>query len=133
MTSYMLTALDGPSIRKGGRERASKLGDPLTLLCGDTLRSNPAASVSWRQPDGGVVTEGGRYTVINDATGLKLILTGTVPSDNGLWTCNVTVTAANVTVPPHGMVAPSVQVGQEQSQINVLVVGKNVLKSSIKI
>ena len=113
----------GPSIRRGDTQRAVELGAPLSLLCGDQLMSNPPATITWQDPRGGVVTDNTHYELVNDGTGVRLNFTNTTLSDNGRWTCNVTVTGKDVTVSLNIEVA-EVEVAHIQYEIDVFVVGK---------
>jgi len=40
----------GPSLRRGAQQLAVKLGSPLSLLCGDQLRSKPPPTIEWQDP-----------------------------------------------------------------------------------
>ena len=85
--------------------------------------SNPLATITWQDPRGGVVMDNAHYDLVNDGTGVRLNFTNTTLSDNGQWTCNVTVTGRNVTV-RQNTVAAEVEVGHIQYEIDVFVVGK---------
>ena len=95
----------GPSIRRGDSQRAVELGAPLSLLCGDQLMSNPPATITWQDPRGGVVMDNARYDLVNDVTGMRLNFTNTTLSNNGQWTCNVTVMGRDITVRQNIVVA----------------------------
>ena len=109
---------------------AVELGSPLSLLCGDQLRSNPPPTITWRNSAGGVVTDSTRLDLISDVSGVRLTLSQTVLTDNGSWSCNLSVTAANVNVPPDGQVQTKLEVGSFQYDIDVIVIGKGYLAHS---
>ena len=103
---------------------AVELGSPLSLLCGDQLRSNPPPTITWRNPAGGVVKDNTRLDLISDIMGVRLNFSQTVLTDNGQWLCSVVVTGQEVTLPPDGVTAPSVEVGRQEVELRVLVVGE---------
>ena len=50
--------------------------------------------------------------------------------DNGSWSCNLSVAAVNVNVPPEGQVQTKLEVGINQYDIDVIVIGKGSLAHS---
>ena len=115
---------DGPSLRRGDRQVAVELGSPLSLLCGDQLRSNPPPTITWRNSAGGVVTGNTRLDLISDVVGVRLNFSQMVLMDNGSWSCKLFVAAVNVNVPPDGQVQTKLEVGSIQYDIDVIVIGK---------
>ncbi len=73
------------------------LGDALELVCGTGLESNPPVTIIWHDPDGNQVQNNARYTLVNDGTGVRLLLNNTISTDIGVWTCEVRVDGINVT------------------------------------
>ena len=106
---------------------AVELSSPLSLLCGDQLRSNPPPTITWRNSAGGVVTGNTRLDLISDVTGVRLNFSRMVLTDNGSWSCNLSVAAVNVNVPPEGQVQTKLEVGSVQYDFDVIVLGKGYL------
>ena len=117
---------DGPEIEYGPTERAVRLGDPLMLLCGTGLDSNPRATVMWLDPAGGVVADNDRYDLIQDDAGIvRLDFNRTIDTDMGIWTCSIRVEGVNVTLPNGGGITPTRLIGSERSRsITLYIVGK---------
>ena len=67
------------------------LGNPLSLVCGRGLDSNPEASITWIAPDGTTVVDNARYVLENGTDFVRLNFTRTIPTDTGMWTCEVIV------------------------------------------
>ena len=65
------------------------LGEPLSLVCGTGLDSNPQASVTWVAPDGTTIMDNARYDLENGPDVVRLNFTWTILSDNGIWRCRV--------------------------------------------
>ena len=91
---------DGPSFYLGGpsekpTQNNVSLGDPLSLVCGTGLESNPQATITWTAPDGSTLMNNvnDRYTVENGPEIVRLNISGTVLNDNGMWLCEVLVTS----------------------------------------
>ena len=62
--------LDGLSFKTDGPVNTSTrhyvlLGDPLSLVCGSGLDSNPQAAIIWRAPDGTTVINNARFNLEN--------------------------------------------------------------------
>ena len=96
----------------------------MSLPCGTQLQSNPAPSLSWWDPEGDLVIGDDYVVLVNNATGLRLNFFNTTEADNGRWTCNLTVAAQNVNVPPDGALVGELEVGQVQNDIQLYVVGE---------
>ncbi len=73
------------------------LGGALELVCGTGLESNPPATITWRDPQGDIVTNSTRYTLVNDGTGVRLLFATAISTDIGMWTCEVRVDGISVT------------------------------------
>ena len=68
------------------------LGDPVCLICGYNLDSNPPAVITWTGPYGKVVTKNmDSYIMDNGPQVVQLNITNADESDGGRWTCNVRV------------------------------------------
>ena len=67
------------------------LGSPLSLVCGRGLESNPAASITWLDNNGTAIVDNARYDLETGTAIVRLNFTRTIPSDNGIWTCEVVV------------------------------------------
>ena len=76
---------------KGPRQRYVLLNDSLSLVCGTGLASNPSASVTWMAPDGTTIMDNAtcRYDLENGPDVVRLNFTRTIPSDTGIWRCQV--------------------------------------------
>ena len=112
----------GPVIVLGPAERAVGLGDPLDLVCGTGLESNPLATITWRDPSGAVVTDSPRYTLVNNETGVRLLFANTIPSDMGEWTCEVRVNGEDVTT-ANGALA-DILIGVQTLSVDLFIVGE---------
>ena len=67
---------------------AVALGQPVTLVCGTNLRSNPPSTIQWRDNNGTLLSAGGRYVFGNGSDFVHLNISSTALSDNGTtWTC----------------------------------------------
>ena len=62
-------------------------GQPVTLVCGTNLRSNPPATIQWRDNNGAVLSVGGRYVFGNGYDIVHLNISSTGSSDNDTWSC----------------------------------------------
>ena len=74
------------------------LGDPLSLVCGTGLDSNPQATVTWTAPNGTTIMDSTRYSLINGPEIVKLDLTRTIQSDAGMWRCDIRTESDHYTV-----------------------------------
>ena len=89
---YISTVADPPSfVTRGPMERYVLLGNPLSLVCGTGLDSNPQATITWTAPDGTMIMDNARYDLENGPDIVRLNFTTTIMSDNGLWKCVVAV------------------------------------------
>ena len=84
---------DPPSFAtEGPTERYVLLGDPLSLVCGTNLDSNPQATITWTASDATTIRmNGGRYTLENGPDIVRLSFSTTMLIDSGVWRCNVMV------------------------------------------
>ena len=72
-------------------QRYVLFGSSLSLVCGRHLDSNPNATVTWTAPDNTDIMENARYRLENGPEVVRLNLTRTIMSDNGIWRCEVIV------------------------------------------
>lgn len=75
----------------GIKEHYVLSGDPVSLVCGYNLHSNPSATITWTNPQGKSVTSGDTYTLDNGPEVVQLNITNTSRSDCGKWACTVKV------------------------------------------
>ena len=78
------------------------LGNPLSLVCGRGLDSNPAASITWLDPYSVPVMDSAHYDLENGNAIVRLNFTRTTQSDNGMWTCEVIVSSERYVVTSEG-------------------------------
>ena len=53
----------------------------------------------WRDPAGGVISDGGRLTLNNGPQVVSLTITGVMASDSGNWSCTVSVASMGCVLP----------------------------------
>ncbi len=117
----------GPSIERGPEQRAIPVGEPLSLVCGTNLMSNPQASIRWIDNQGVDVTSPSRLNTFANNTLVSLEFDNTTSQDTGTWSCVVTVVGTDVTQPsPGGGVTPSVTIGEVTINISLTVVGESI-------
>ena len=66
---------------------AAASGQPVTLVCGTNLRSNPPLPSQWRDNNGTALSVGGRYVFGNGSDIVHLNISSTAQNDNGNWSC----------------------------------------------
>ncbi len=108
----------GPSIERGPEQRAIQVGQPLSLVCGTNLMSNPQATSRWMDNLGVDVTSGYRLNTFGNSTLVSLEFNNTMSQDTGTWSCVVTVNVTEVT--------PSVTIGEVTIDISLTVVGESI-------
>ena len=104
----------GPSIVAGDDRVPVAVGGGVTLLCGSNPDGNPAPVAEWRDNNGAVVPDGGRYSIVSDSSEVSLTIQGVTANDAGDWQCSLTVEVGNRTIG-----TPVVR------SITLFVVGKN--------
>ena len=67
------------------------LGDRSSLICGTGLDSNPRSTITWIDPRGATIKENARYDLENGPDFVRLNLSRTILSDNGVWICELIV------------------------------------------
>ena len=110
-------------------QRCILLGNPLSLVCGRGLDSNPAASITWRDPNNAEIMDNARYDIESGTEVVRLNFTRTILSDTGMWTCEVTVRSERHIVSNEGnLVAGAVAVigTPIQHAFMVTVIGKTI-------
>ena len=98
---------DGPSFRSDGptqilTQRYLLLGADSSLVCGTGLESNPQATITWTDPNGTIVVDNTRYDLENGPDIVRLNFTRTIPSDSGIWICELIVTSERYIVSSEG-------------------------------
>ena len=78
------------------------LGNPLSLVCGRGLHSNPEASIRWLDTNGTAIMDNAHYDLENGTAIVRLNFTRTIASDNGMWTCEVVVRSERYIVDSEG-------------------------------
>ena len=71
-------------------------------MCGRGLDSNPEASITWLDPNNMAIIDNTRYDLENGTDVVRLNFTRTIPSDNGMWTCEVVVRSERYVVGSNG-------------------------------
>ena len=85
----LIPLADGPSLELGPVQYYVLLGDPLSLVCGTGLDSNPQAIITWTDPDQTMIMDSSRYSLENGPHIVRLNFTHTLLSDAGMWRCNI--------------------------------------------
>ena len=127
-----MSNLDGPSFRSDGPKQMPTqvyvlLGNPLSLVCGRGLDSNPEASITWRDPNGMAIMDNDRYDLMNGSDVVHLDFVHTILSDTGMWTCEVIVRSDRYIVSNEGNLIPGAVtvIGTPiQHQFMITVIGK---------
>ena len=124
----------GPEITPGPNLVGVAVPDLHELVCGTDLVSNPPSIITWTDPMGNMVVNGGRYTIISDSNSVRLELASTIPEDDGTWTCTICVNGVNVTM-PGGEIVEEVLINEVNILIDLYIVCKsfNNLIPSIRI
>ena len=110
---------------EGPTERYVLFGDPLSLVCGTGLDSNPQAIVIWTAPDGTTIMDNDRYDLENGPEIVRLNFTNTIMGDNGLWKCVVTVTSGRYIVSSGNLIfQDQAIIGSVTRDIQLTVIGE---------
>ena len=102
----------GPLITPGDDRVPVEVGGVVSLVSGTGLESNPASSIEWRDNNGVVIADGGRYTFDNGPSTVSLRIADVTANDAGDWRCTITVMADGRTI------------GTSDRNITLFVVGK---------
>jgi hypothetical protein len=86
--------IDGPSFQLDGPQQMPTpvyvlLGNPLSLVCGRGLESNPNATIAWLDTNNMAIVDNARYDLESGREVVRLNFTQTILSDTGIWTCEV--------------------------------------------
>ena len=108
MHTVELKIADGPSFQSDGptqmpTQHYAILGDPSSLICGRGLDSNPQATITWTAPDGTAIMNSTRYDLENGPDIVRLNLSRTSLSDNGVWVCELVVISERHLVTSRGV------------------------------
>jgi hypothetical protein len=125
---------DPPSfVTEGPTERYVLLGEPLSLVCGTGLDSNPQATITWTAPDGTTIVDNNRYDLENGPAIVRLNFTNTIMTDSGLWQCMVTVTSGRYIVSGGDLLVfqDQANIGSITREIQLIVIGELLFVSSI--
>ena len=117
--------IDGPILTPGPLRHYVLLNDSLSLVCGTGLDSNPQASVTWMAPDRTTITNNARYNLENGPQFVRLNFTHTIPSDSGIWKCQILVESEQYIVINGQLIRqdPSL-IGQIMVDIELVFIGK---------
>ena len=82
---------DGPSLALGSPQYYVLLGDSASLVCGTGLdRGNPPATITWTAPNGTEIMDNNtRVNIENGPNIVRLNINRTLPSDAGIWRCDI--------------------------------------------
>ena len=109
----------------GPLQRYIQLGDSLSLVCGTDLDGNPQAIITWTAPDGTPIRDNTRYNLENGPQFVRLNFTHTIPSDNGVWVCEIVVESEqDVIVDGQLTRRDSSPIGQTVVNIELVVIGE---------
>ena len=85
--------LDGPQIVPGVKKLYVLSGDPVSLICGYNLDSNPRANITWMNPQNQPVNTGGSFVLDDGPMVVQLNISSASSGDSGTWICRVDVIA----------------------------------------
>lgn len=83
-----LLPTDGRELVPDPTMQFALLNDPVSLICGYNLDSNPSVNITWTNPQRKVVHNSDRYILDNGPDIVRLNITNTSGDDHGTWTCN---------------------------------------------
>ena len=112
---------------EGPTQHYALLGDPLSLVCGTGLDSNPQAVITWTAPDGTTVTivDNARYDLEDGPEIVRLNFTNAVMSDTGVWRCVVNATSESYIASEERLLRENeTEIGSVNVNIQVIIVGK---------
>ena len=119
--------IDGPTFAEPGPlQHYALLGDPLSLVCGTGLDSNPNAMVSWTAPDRTAIMDNARYDLENGPKIVRLNFTHTILGDTGIWRCDVRVVSSQDIISNRSVVQqnPTVIGTPTVREIQLTIIGK---------
>ena len=101
------------------------VGDPLSLVCGRGLDSNPQADIVWTAPDGMTISDNARYDLENGPDIVRLNFTHTIMSDTGVWSCIVSVMSERYIVSGGSLVRQDeTLIGSVSVNVQVIIIGE---------
>lgn len=83
-------------------QRYAILGNHSSLICGRDLVSNPQATITWIDPRGTKIKENARYDLEQGPDIVRLNVSQTIQSDNGVWICELVVRSERHVVTSEG-------------------------------
>ena len=98
MTYLFLSHSVGPEFDddiEGPSDAAVLQNDTVILVCGKNLIGFPNPDIEWRDNNGALISNGGRYTFSDSLDVVNLTISDTTANDTGNWSCNVSVTGPN--------------------------------------
>ena len=113
-------------MNRGPTKRYVLLGDPLSLVCGTGLDSNPQATITWTVSNVTTITVNiGRYTLENGPEIVRLNFSTTMMSDNGIWRCNIMATSDRyVAIGGQLLLQTDALIGSISQDIQLTVIGE---------
>ena len=105
-----------------GPRKHHVLGDPVSLICGYNLDSNPPAAITWSNPQGILVTSSKKYTLDNGPEVVQLNISSVSESDSGTWKCSIKVQDSDI-YNQNGMIL----IGNKSYEILLSLVGKQII------
>lgn len=82
---------DVPEISNGPSRQHATFGDPVSLICGYNLKSNPPSSVTWSNPRGERVLNSEKYSMDDGPEVVQLNISNVTESDGGTWKCSLQI------------------------------------------
>ena len=92
MTLFMhrlYLTIDGPYMTEGPREYSVLIGNPVVLICGESLDSDPNATVTWTGPKSGEIHSDDERYIMSSGPNVTLTIKKATESDSGTWKCTV--------------------------------------------
>ncbi|MCG8626740.1 MAG: immunoglobulin domain-containing protein [Proteobacteria bacterium] len=123
---YDTPLADGPSLALGPPQHYVLLGDSVSLICGTGLdRGNPQATITWTAPNGTKIMDNNRVNIENGPNIVRLNINRTLPSDAGMWRCDIRTESDTYVVNNGVLVQTDVTViGQPiQHDIELIIIG----------
>ena len=118
--------VDGPMLIPGPLRHYVLLNESLSLVCGTSLESNPQATITWTAPDGTMIMASSRHSLENGPEVVRLNFTHTLPSDAGMWRCDIRTESDQYVVSDGSLVRmdPAMIGAQIQHNIELTIIGE---------
>ena len=101
------------------------MGDPLSLVRGTGLDSNPQATITWTAPDETTIVDNDRYDLENGPDIVRLNFTNMITADTGMWVCVATVRSERYVVFEGRLIRQQqALIGSITVNIRLIVIGK---------